>query len=87
MEYQNYLIAFKQVDSNLFVKFTNKKSYESYQNIITPEQIDNFLLTIYIFLRYFFKSILFLTKISFDIIIGILFLYQSFFIGRRYSIE
>ena len=41
MEYQNYLIEYKQVDSNLFIKFTNKNSNESYENIITPYQIDN----------------------------------------------
>lgn len=41
MEYQNYLIVYKQVDFNLFIKFTNKKSNQSYENIITPEQIDN----------------------------------------------
>lgn len=41
MEYQNYLIVFKQIDSNLFVKITNKKSNESFENLITPDQIDN----------------------------------------------
>lgn len=41
MEYQNYLIVFKQVDFNLFIKFTNKNSNISYENIITTEQIDN----------------------------------------------
>lgn len=41
MEYQNYIVNFKQVDSNLFVKFTNKNSNISYENIITPELIGN----------------------------------------------
>jgi hypothetical protein len=41
MEYQNYFIEYKQNDSNLFVKFTDKNSKISYENIITLEQIDN----------------------------------------------
>jgi hypothetical protein len=41
MEYQNYFIEYKQIDSNLFVKFTDKHSKISYENTITPEQIDN----------------------------------------------
>lgn len=41
MQYQNYLIEYKQIDSNLFVKLTDKNSKISYENTITPEQIDN----------------------------------------------
>lgn len=41
MDYQNYIVSYKQVDSNLFVKFTDKNSNISYENIITPELIDN----------------------------------------------
>jgi len=41
MEYQNYFIEYKQIDLNLFVKFTDKNSKLSYENIIGPEQIDN----------------------------------------------
>jgi hypothetical protein len=43
MEYQNYLIVFKEeeVDSNIFIKFKNKNSNISYENIITSQQINN----------------------------------------------
>ncbi len=40
-ENQNYFIVYGQFYSDLFVKFTDKNTYISYENTISPKDFDN----------------------------------------------
>lgn len=45
MEYENYLITYKQIDFDVFIKFTDKISKVSYVNTITKDYLDTINIT------------------------------------------
>lgn len=78
MEYNNYFIEYKLIDSDLFLKITDKNTKISYENIITQNQIND--LPINKFIKILENSIKLIPDYNVDIEIEIdqLILYLSY---------